>query len=342
MPVLEPQINALWVAKQTAKGTPATSATKRPVFVGGDLQIQRADGSEPFSTLTRFNSATDFVDTLTGGGEPAIQGHADMVAYLAWLFCGQETVTGVADPWTHVAQPGTSGPFYSTWWKRIGAAVGPVREKYNDAIIGQLTMEGSQGQKVLHVNPALLVGDPGITFAVDPTVALPTTDPLLFTEAVGTFSVDGTVYKVSSFQLVANENRSPYYGDDVVPVDFPPGAPTVTISLTLLVDTAGLAEYNKRYYGTASPSAGSAPIHVPDALGVFTSKFTKKDVSGPVSPERSVQIDAAGVKWTPDVAIAANPAGGATEITLAGECRLVGVNPLFKVTSKIGEAAFTA
>lgn len=342
MAVIEQQINAIWAAKQTAKGSAATTATKRPVIVGGDIAIQKAQGSEAFSSLTRFNSATDFVDTLTGGGDAGIQGHADIVAYLFWLFCGQETVTGSADPWTHVAQPGTAGPFWTTWWKRVGAAVGPVREKYNDTLIGGITLEGSQGQKVLRITPTLLSADPANTYATDPTPALPAYDPILFTEGAGTFTVDGTAYKVSSFQLVANENRAPYYGDDVVPVDFPVGSPTATLSLTLLVDSDGIGQYFERYYGTTTPSAGAKPIHVPDSLGSFTSKFTQQDAAGAVTPERSVQVDMAGVRWTPDVAIPPNQAGGATEITLAGEARLVGANPLFAVTTEIGEAAFTA
>lgn len=345
MPVLEQNINALWVAKQSAKGSPVagTSATKRMVQVGGSSPaIARTDGNEPFSDLDRFGNATDYVDTILGSGEPDIQGHPAQLAYLFWLFCGQETVTGAADPWTHVAQPGTVGPFYSTWWKRVGASVGPVRDKFNDALITQLKISGSQGQKVLHVTPTLQVVDPGEVMTADPTPAMPTTDPLLFTEAEGTFTIDGTVYKVSSFELVANEDRSPYYGDGVIPVDFPTGNPTSTLAVTLLMDSAGIAEYYKRYYGTATPSVNAKPIRVPDALGVFTCKFTKKDAAGPVAPERSAQIDVAGVRWTPDVAVGANQSGGATEVTLAGGCRKVAGQPLWKVTTKVGEAAFTA
>lgn len=344
MPTLEPQVNALWVAKQSAKGSPVAgvAATKRMVQVGGNLEIARADGNERYSDgSTRFGSATDFIDTLSGGGDPVIQSHPDQLAYLCWLFFGQETVTGVADPWTHVFTPGSVGPFYSTWWKRVGQAVGPVRQKFNDVLISQLVIDGSQGQKVLHATPSLLCLDPGEVMTTDPSPGLPTTDPLLFTEAQGVTTIDTIAYKVNSFQLSMNEDRSLWYGDDVRAADAFPGTPTITIAVTLLVDSTGLAEYYKRYYGTATPAVNAKPTRYPDALGAFDTTFTKQTSAGAVSPARSARIEVPGIRWVPDAAVAPNQAGGATELTLTGEARVSGANPLVRVTVLNGSAAYT-
>jgi hypothetical protein len=93
---LESNINALWVAKQTGRGAPATMTvgSKKMRWSGGDLQIARADGSEPFSDGTLFGDTVDFVNTLNGNGAPVLQGQSGIAAYLAWLACGQEVVTG--------------------------------------------------------------------------------------------------------------------------------------------------------------------------------------------------------------------------------------------------------
>lgn len=339
---LEPKIHALWAAKQTAKGNPAAAATKRLVQVGGDINTARADGSEQFSDLSRFGDAIDYTDTLVGAGDPVIEAHPDQLAYLCWLFFGQETVTGAADPFSHEFTPGTNGGFWATFWKRVGQTVGPVRQKFNDCRIGTLAFDGSQGSKVLHVTPTILSLDPGEVFAADPAAGMPGDDSLLFTEAEGTFEVNGVVLKVSSFQLVCNEDRSPWYGDGVTPADVVEGTPSVTLAVTGLIDAAGLAEYNKRIYGTAAPAAGTKPLKVPEDLGSFECLFTKEDDAGPVAPARSAKFEVPGVKWSPDVAVPPNVAGGAAEITLAGEARRSGSDPQVRITIENGNAAYAA
>lgn len=338
---LESNIYALWGAKQTAKGTPATEATKKFRQVAGDMSTSREDGSEGFSDMDRFGNMTDYVNTLTGEGAPGIQATPTETAWLFWVFFGADTVTGAADPWKHVFTPQTNGGFWATFWKRVGASVAR-KDKFNDCKIGQLVLEGSTGQKVIRVTPSILALDPGEVFAVDPTGEMPKEEPFLWTEGQGTFKVNGTVLKGSSqFTATWDEGLSPYYGDDVIAMDMITGNAQITLGTTILVDEEGHKEYNKRIYGTATPAAGVKPIKVPEAVGSYSFKLTKKNAAGVVTPARNMLVEFPGVKWAPDVAIPPSPDGGAVELSLGGGMRKVGVEPGSKITMEIGNAAFT-
>lgn len=93
---MESNINSLWFSKQSAKGSPAdmTVGEKRSRWVGGDLNITRADGTEQYSDGTLFGNTVDFVNTLNGTGAPVFQGQSGAMAYANYIACGQEVVTG--------------------------------------------------------------------------------------------------------------------------------------------------------------------------------------------------------------------------------------------------------
>src|SRR4051812_45600406 len=96
---LESNIIGLWASKQTAKGSPATMTvgTKRMRWVGGDIQTNRADGSENWSDGTLFGQIVDFVNPIVGNGAPVVQAQSGILAYLAWLAAGQETFTAAVN-----------------------------------------------------------------------------------------------------------------------------------------------------------------------------------------------------------------------------------------------------
>lgn len=340
---LESNLYALWGAKQTAKGTPVagSEATKRFRQVAGDVATNREDGSENFSDMDRFGNMTDYVNTITGEGAPGIQGTPTELAWLFWVFFGADTVTGAADPWKHVFTPQTNGGFWATFWKRVGGTVAR-KEKFNDCLIGQLVLEGSTGQKVIRATPSILSLDPGEVFTEDPALASPLTEPFLWTEGSGTFKLNGVVLRGSSqFTATWDEGLSPYYGDDVVPVDLVTGGANITLGTTILVDKAGHEEYNKRIYNTATPVAGTKPIKALDAIGSYEFKLTKKDASGVIVPARNMLVEFPGVRWTPDLAIPPSPDGGAVELSLGGGMRKVTGQPGSRITMEIGNAAFT-
>lgn len=452
---LESNINAVWIAKQTGRGAPASmiAGTKKGRWVGGDMQVARADGTEPYSDGTLFGDTVDFVNTLTGNGAPVLQGQSGVVAYLNWLACGGEVVTGgvnathtisvtgtptggqtlatfngfgpfavpfnmtaaafqaallaatnssaqtlpaasvavtggplpgtpltvafsgplgnqpvptaawvFADAYTggatpataaaagvvgtgykHVATPADVGGFWSSWVKSVGKSV-VYRGQFNDCRIQSLRWEGSSASKVLKVTPTLLVLDPGVLLATDPTKPDDGTRPFIYTEGQGQFTIDSAVFRGhSAFAIEAQWGLDEWFGDAATPFDVINNRATVVLQgITIILDAQGLALYNKYIYGTATPAVGARPIQTIPALGSYSCLFNRVNpLTGGIS--ESAFFEVPSVKWDPNLAIPANPAGGAVEFPLAGEFRKAVGQPPFRVTITTPfDAAYTS
>jgi len=439
---LESNINGLWFAKQTAKGSPvaSTSWTKRGRWVGGDVQVNRTDGSEAWSDQTLFADTVDFVNTLVGNGAPVLQGQSPLAAYLAWLACGQETVTGgvnevqtipaatatggtftlsyailgntyttapiaynataaavltaiqaalpaqyggtnivatggpvnttpitltysgvntarqpiplptvngtaltggtLAAPtrttpgsgYSHVATPSDTGGFYFGIAKSVGKSV-VHRVQFNDCRCQSLRIEASTASKVLKLTPTVVSFDPGQTMTADPTQLDDGLKPFLYTEAQGSFTIDGVVYSgQSSFAALFTWGLNEFYGDGVLVYDVINNEATARIEgLNLLIDQAGLTRFNNQIYGTPSPGVGAKPITGLPLVGSYSAFFQRiNPITGMVS--ESLKIEFPGIKWEPTLAIPANPAGGAVELSFAGAMRKIAGQPPFRIT----------
>jgi hypothetical protein len=469
---LESNINGLWFAKQTAKGSPVTftTGTKRGRWVGGDLQVNRADGEEAWSDQTLFADTVDFANTLIGNGAPVVQGQSSLTAYLAWISCGQESVTGGTNavstltmtgaptggtytlsvtlggntyttapivwnsvasvvlaaiqaawpgPWgvtaspgpyvvaaggpfpatpitltlsngspvtgaglgfqpaptitattsaltggtapaiaatastpgvgyTHVATPADTGGFWFGCVKSVGKST-VYRTQFNDCRMQSLRIEGSSASKVVKLTPTFLSLDPGQVITADPTGKDDYLKPFIYTEAQGTFTIDGIVYRgQSSFAVLFTWGLNEYYGDAVTPLDVINNTATATIEgLTLLIDANGLTRYFNQIYGNPSPAPGARPIAGIPLIGSYSCLFTRTNpYTGQTS--ESLSINLPGVKWAPTLAIPANPAGGAVELSFTGAMRklvdFTGVSttaPFTITTVEPLDAAFT-
>jgi hypothetical protein len=335
MAVVESNIYALWVAKQSAKGTAATTATKRLQQVSGDINTAREDGSENFSDLDRFGDAVDFINTIQGTGSPVIHAQPNATAYLCWLFFGGETFTaaGGSTAPKFVFTPQANTGFWTTWWKRVGLNE-IVRQKFNDAKISSLRIEGSTANKVVKVTPSVVSLDPGEKFNSDPAVSLEAAKPFLYTDAVGTFTIDGTVFEAQTqFSVTCEAGLAPFQGDSVKYQDMVAGNAQITMEgPTILLDTEGLAQYNSIIYGTSSPSNGAKPRTDRPVVGSFSAEFSR----GSGASRESLKVELPGVKWSPDLAVEPNPDGGAIELALNGEMRKVSGSPAIRVTVETG------
>jgi hypothetical protein len=323
--MLEPNIYGLWVGKQTAKGTENTTPGKRLIWVGGDFGFNRDDGEEKFSDLSKYGDRTDYVNSLTGQGTPAVEASATELAYLLWLFHGAETVEAVEGPpdvQKHTTVPSTSRGHWATFVRRLGLT-GIQRHSYIDSMISQVQIEGSTANKVVRITPTVMSLDPAKVVAADPSAAMPTTIPFLYTDGAGAFKCDTFVFKgQGQFTFVANEDLSFVYGDNTIPHDLVQGSPTVTIAVTLLMDSDAQAEWNRLVYGNAAPAAGTKPVRTLPPLGSYEFSLTQTDDAGDPT---GLQFDLGvpGVKWAIPDAPGPNPEGGATEIALAGAMRPV-------------------
>lgn len=338
MPLIEPNIYALWVGKQTAKGTPNTAPGQRLVMVAGNIDGARDDGEENFSDLSKYGARTDYINSLIGTGEPGIEATPTELAYLYWLMHGAETVTALPGPPAasrHRFTPTSTMGHYFTAFLRVGASA-IRRHQFNDCVVTRIAVEASTANKPMRATARLLSLDPSVIYATDPVAAMPTDRPFLHTDlsvnagatSDGSLTIDGTVYRgVTQWSLVVDDAWEPVYGDDSRPYDFQQGAPTVTVGATLLLDSAALARFNTLYYGSAAPAAGTKPLRSIPALGSFKPVLRQRDNAGAFNG-RQFTGDVPGVKWTLPPAPAPNPDGGATELALAGAMRpLTGQQP---------------
>lgn len=232
----------------------------------------------------------------------------------------------------HVATPADVGGFYSTWLKSVGKSV-IYRGQFNDCRISNLRFEGSSASKVVKVTPTLLVLDPGQVPAGDPTQNDDGTRPFIYTEAAGTFTIDGQVYRGhSAFAIEAQWGLQEWYGDDVVPFDIVNTRATVVLQgITIILDAAGLARYNTQLYNTPTPATNAKPVKTIPALGSYQCQFNRiSPYTGGIS--ESAKFEVPSVKWDPNLTIPANPAGGPVELPLAGEFRKAAGQPAFRIS----------
>jgi hypothetical protein len=445
MPTIETNIHEIWAAKQSAQGVPATVAARRFKLVGGSAPVANPDfGSEPYSDGSAYGDATDWFNSLLGQGQPALEGGTDELAWLLWIFSGNETVspsgtnevqtltvtgtptggsltlsldgrptatiafnaaasavqsalealpnigtgnvvcaggplpgsavtitfqgalakrpipnlvatsalTGGSSPTAAVAEttPGVLAThtftaqnalgFWSTWWQTVGSAQ-QQKLKHNDARMGGLQIEASSGTKALHASPQLLCLDPAEVYAVDPTVPMPTSPVMLFTEGAANWQIDSTVIRgFSQFQLQLAYNLSPIYGDDIIPFDVTRGNASAVITVTTQADDVMQARWNNWLYGTPTPAAGTKPIKRLPPLGAFHGDLVKKDSAGSTIGE--LLLDIPGVRWQIPDSVAPNPGQGSQEISITGQLRKLGTNPLYTLSVGCQSAAFTA
>lgn len=298
--LLEQNLHKLFMARQAAKGTPATTAAIRPRLVDGDIAVNRSDGSEAFSDFDRFGNAADYIDTIIGQGSPGIQGTPTELAWECWTFFGAESVTAIATGVNeHVFVPGTGGA-YATLWAVVGQNLQRA-QKFNDTRFGSLAISASQQQKILRSTLGAMSADPGEIFAVDPSGAtMPDEAPFVFTDGEGTFKIDGETFRGNSqCETTWDEGISPYYGDSVAPLDFGPGEANITNGMSVAVDDQGLKKFHREYYGTDTPAAGAKPRRTVARNGSYEFDMTK------------------GTVFT--VALTGGPTGGTFTLTWSGQ-----------------------
>src|ERR1044072_2531662 len=214
--MLEPNIYGLWAGKQTAKGTPNSAPGKRLVQLGGDFALNRDDGEENYSDLTKYGARTDWVNSLSATGEPACEATPTELAYALWLYHGAETVTAVTGPPTaqrHQFVPSTGRGHWATFFRRLGLT-DVMRHQMNDSLIGRIQLEGSTANKAVRFTPRILTLDPYEVKTADPAAAMPAGKSFLYTDATSTFEMDDVVIRgQSQWQLVLDEDLSLVYGE---------------------------------------------------------------------------------------------------------------------------------
>lgn len=193
----ELQTYAFAVAAQAARGTPATVTQKRLVHVAGDLKLTKDEGSEPFSDLSKFGDATDWLNSITGAGTPGSEMTSDELAYLLWLYHGAEAVAApvnAVQSWVLTGAP-TGGNVVERFrgeditipWNTTAAALQALLEATAYLAPGDVTCAGGPWPAAITVTFAAAAGGKpqplptlvtnGLTGGAAPTVVPTHTTP---------------------------------------------------------------------------------------------------------------------------------------------------------------------
>lgn len=247
---------------------------------------------------------------FTGGTSPTIT--------------GTTTTPGVNAK--HTFTPTGTPGFYLTWCQTVGSS-SIQRLKHNDGRIGTVTIEASTGAKALRVTPNLLFSDPGEIYTVDPTLIMPSSPVMLYTEGAGAYLIDGIVFSgQSQFQITLNLDLSFVYGDDVIPLDVQRGNAGATLATTVVMDQVMLDKWNIWVYGTSSPVAGNKPIKRIPPIGSYNCNLLKKDTAG--NTIGSFTASFPGVQWELPDSPGPQADQGSAEVGLTGRLqRLPGFQP---------------
>lgn len=136
---------ALWLAFQSAKGTPATSPKYKAAFTGSPSFNPVQDLNRPDTTAQSREVAEAYLRrwTLEPSGE-LLCGPL-MLAALAYWALGTVSTTG-SGPYTHVVKPNTAGtlPYATLWIQKPNSEV----ERYVDCLCSSLTVSGSADDPV--------------------------------------------------------------------------------------------------------------------------------------------------------------------------------------------------
>jgi hypothetical protein len=224
----------------------------------------------------------------------------------------------------HRFVPSSTAGFWATFVRSIGTST-VQRHSFIDTLLGGMTLECSQAQKDMRITLPALCLNPFKVVASDPAATLPTgvdSRPFLFTEGTGTYTLGTGVSTtaVSGTQAVTfttSEDRSPAYGDDVVPYDFSVGTPTIALSTTLIFDGVGLARWNELIYGTASPATGATPQRGLPSAGSYSYDIKQKSGTGNVTGNE-VKVTVPSINWDVPESPAPDPGGGLAAVTLGG------------------------
>lgn len=330
---IESGIGTLNYGRQSAKGTAATAATTtvgydRPKWQGGFLKPNKKLGSAEYIDGQRFASPSTYTDSVGGEvGSLTIQLQPENAGLYAAAILGIDTVTGASDPYTHtITSAGTSG-HWSTWWQKVGSAVGPEREAYIDCKIAKLTLSSTFADKVLVGEMDIQSLSPARTFTTDASKTENTSDPYFHTEATGSFSFDSTtIQEITESTLEVDTQMKPFYGDSVSPLQLIEGKGMITRSFKSIVTDDTLAKFRKAVYNSATPSSSTNP-----SASVFYASMTQVFTR---SATRTLTITTPNVAIDPEtMEVAPKPEGGEIELTMGGNCLKSGATAALTITA---------
>lgn len=177
------------MAAQAAKGSVAATPEFFLKAVGGSLSPKRTTGQTMTGDGNVFSSGFEYVDTMEAGGTLEVAAQPLSLGALVNAIFGVDTLSGMADPYTHKLTPNQSsgGTDWYTFWKRVD----DYWELYPDCKVSELTISAAVDRKLMTVS-AVIMGAGTPQYTSQPTSASTESAAFLWDQACGTWTQDGT------------------------------------------------------------------------------------------------------------------------------------------------------
>lgn len=235
---------------------------------------------------------TSYIGAINVDGSPSLAARPNILGLLLYGAMGAKSVTGAADPYSHLFTLADEQPYF-TLWKRVGpTAGGGDYEKYRDVKVTGLVL-ASSAEGILIATPTFM----GLKVAHDAAPSLAVNieaGSLVFAHhhGEGAMLVDGAnVGSISDFTVNINSDATRIRGNSLLGSHVAEQMRDITIDTTQLLDPA---LRRRIMYGNAAPADGAAPAAALLEFGVDF-KYTI-----PGTPERSVRFTAERCQVTAD------------------------------------------
>lgn len=281
----------LAIAPQSARGTAAAAAAFRMRVAGGTPMPVRTVNDVEETSPDRLR-AQAFVANVGVEGQPDVFVRLPSMGLLWYLAMGAKSVSGAADPYTHVFTLANAQPWF-TAWRMVGDL---LYERFVDCKLAQLIVTSQNGAPVRGQFTIMGLHSEFIdqsTFETEAESADLDDGPVLMHyDGAGKFLVEGTaVGSIERIVTTINNNTSQQQGDSLEGYDVSEGMRTIQIETTQAIEDAAL--YNRFHYGSATPSVGDGPTkEVLELGGANGVDFEWEQVSDTPGPERSMRLQA--------------------------------------------------
>lgn len=333
---LRTDAGALWVGKQDSKGDPATTMQKQLPLIEGGLSPKSESAMRRFLDGKRFGKRVHFKKQTMVGGEITLLATPEALAFVESCIHTNDAVTGSSVPYTHALDSSADDSNWLTFVQRIGVpgSDAVLRDQFTDCRIVGYTIEGSAGSDDPVTIQATIIGLAVETAqSADPVPSDDPDDesePYVWTDIAGSVEVDGDTFRnVSQLSVSVSTAEEIYFSDDITGYDIVSGEPSIDFAATFLVDSDGLALWNKVQYGTATPAEGDG-ISKEELTGALSWNWSY----GASSELRSATYELNNVVLNTDSEIFPSPEGGAAEIAIAGTCEEGEGDPAMSVEHK--------
>lgn len=253
--MVAPNVAEIAFAKQSAKGTPNTTAAHRLLMAGGDQPHPMVTQDWYQETTGQRMQYDRYVSEAHVEGAPQ---HYVMPASIGELIrgaLGSISSSGTA-PTTHTITPAATLPWY-TVWRKLSTL---VYERFTDCKVKSIVIHGESGRPLTVTVTWLGITSQRKTsavYATEVTVTKEVTNRFLHYDGAGALLVEGVaVASINSFDLTIENNATAEAGDSLAPNDISEGGLDVTLRASQLFTSAALRD--RLLYANASPADNAA------------------------------------------------------------------------------------